>query len=94
MKTKETDNCEIIAAALADLIGGNPGPSFRSPEFAQLLLAVKAVVESPPDAAGYPHINYAAIGARALDLLMVRVFSNLHAERALANMFDSARGLH
>lgn len=78
---------EIIEANLAQVIAGEPVPSFQGPEFAALMQAIKAM--TAPDREAY--MGREVLGAKVLQLLLERIDSSMQAERALAIMRHNAK---
>lgn len=83
---------EIVAVALEQIINGESLPSFRSVEFTDLLDATRSIAASRPGG-GYQQAEYAQIGNRALQLLLLRLMSSMDAERCLAIMRDNEKPL-
>ena len=83
---------ELVATALQDAINGEPPPSFRSSEFAELLQASRAIAMGG-SAGHYPMADYAQIGSLTLSLLVNRQLASMNAEREIAMARDRARPL-
>ena len=83
---------EIVAVALEQMINGDPAPSIRTPEFAELISAARCIATSTY-AGGYQQSAYAQIGCRALALLVNRLVASMNAEREIALARDRSRPL-
>jgi hypothetical protein len=80
-------NTETIRHALLQAFSGEPCPSFMSDEFAQTMKAIGEMTKPP--GSGEPDRSPASqIGLQAARLILDRLMTSMHAERALAVMRD------
>lgn len=85
-------NTELLKSELSQIINGEPCPSFRSPEFAQILGAISDLTN--PDANGeVKQHQMADIGLQAIKLINTRMLASMVSERAMALMRDKGNPL-
>ena len=80
-------NIETVNRAILQAFSGEPCPSFKSDEFAQTMSAV-AEMTKPPGNGELDRSPVAQIGLQAARLILARLMTSMHAERALAVMRD------
>lgn len=81
--TKKT-NLEILSNALAQAINGEPAPSFRSEDFAEILAAAGHLTQGD-----FQNADMARLGLEAVKLIGARLVAGMHSERAMAMMRDN-----
>lgn len=69
-------NIDIVERALQGFLFGEPAPSWESPEFATLIVAIKSLTER----------EASQIGSRTLVLMLNRMSASMGAEKALKIM--------
>lgn len=74
-------NIEIISQALAQAINGEPAPTFRSDDFAQILKASGHITGPSFDGTAKDEA-LAQIGLQAIKLIAARLVASMHSERA------------
>ena len=80
-------NIETVNRAILQAFSGEPCPSFMSDEFAQTMKAIGEMTKPP--GSGEPDRSPASqIGLQAARLILDRLMTSMHAERALAVMRD------
>ena len=78
-------NLEIVNDALAQVINDEPAPSFRSPEFADLVAAIRGISnQAAPEA--HQRLLFEQIGRKAVLLLLDLLTASMGAERTVAIM--------
>lgn len=78
-------NIEIISSALEQVINEEPAPSFRSPEFADLIAAIRGIAnQAAPEV--HQRLLYEQIGRNAVLLLLARLTASMGVERTVSIM--------
>lgn len=78
-------NLEIVNEALAQAINNELAPSFRSPEFADLVAAICGISnQAVPEA--HQRLLFEQIGRKAVLLLLDRLTASMGTERTVAIM--------
>lgn len=86
MTSPVQQHLDTITDFLSRQIGsGEPAPTFRSQEFADLVAAARSIAEQGRGA------TYEAIGRRALELILCSLSASMQGERTVALMRDNAR---
>lgn len=70
------NHIEQVSEFLKEVMSGEEPPSFKSPEFAELIKAIGSVATTPRQCE--------FLGRLALDFLLLRLSAKMHAQRELA----------
>lgn len=83
------NHLEKVNAALAQFIQGESAPSFKSKEFADLVVAIKALTSPAYIREPHTRLVHEQIGLKALLLLLEHIDASMQSERALSMMRDN-----
>lgn len=79
-------NLEIVSGALEQVINDEPAPSFRSPEFADLIAAIRGISNEATTPEAHQRLLFEQIGRKAVLLLLDRLTASMGAERTVSIM--------
>lgn len=77
-----------VSTAINHLIDGEPLPSFKSVEFALIMLAINELTEPSSENLIHRSLAFEELGRRAIETLLNRISASMNAEREIAIIKD------